>query len=366
MTEQLSQGDSLLKLEKSVSQYVQVSNVIALNSATSALHILLKACGIKKGDWVLVPTISFVATANAVRMCDAEVKFVDVDLETGMPNIEHYEQAYRECVSEGYKVRALISVHLQGHSSEMKEIHKTFRERVQYIFEDASHAYGSTYQGAQVGCCEYSDGLVFSLHPVKIITSGEGGLICTKDANLAQKCRNLMSHGIVRDKRYFKKNEYSLCNYEMQDLGWNYRMPTFNAALAVSQMGRINRIISARRMNTEEYEKNLKNEPFKILNFENYNYSSNHLTIVRLPKLVESRKVYEPCHRKMIQEKGIGIQLHYAPIHTQPYYIDRYGITDKLLNSNIYAASHISIPNYVGLKKRDIKRVTESMIDIYK
>ena len=243
-SEFITQGPTVKIFEKLFAEKINVDYVTAVNSATSGLHLACLALGLGKGDLLWTSPITFVASANCGLYCDAEVDFVDIELSTGLICIEALKEKLEIAEKKGKLPKVLIPVHLGGASCDMKSIWELSKKYGFSIIEDASHCVGSKYYDEFVGNCKYSDLCVFSLHPVKIITSGEGGLITTKDKKLDKHLKMIRSHGITKDRDFFKIKNQPPWAYEQQELGFNYRMSDIHAALGISQLSRIDEIIN--------------------------------------------------------------------------------------------------------------------------
>ena len=352
----ITQGPVVSLFEKEIANKIRVENVIAVNSATSALHIACLALGLQEGDWLWTSPITFVASANCGLYCKANVDFVDINPLTGLMSVEALKIKLKKAEIEGKLPKVLVPVHLAGASCEMKEINALAKKYKFSIIEDASHAIGGKYNFKPVGSCEYSDICVFSLHPVKIITTGEGGLATTNNKTLAQKMFDLRSHGITKDVNRFKRKSPGPWAYEQQSLGFNYRMTDFQAALGISQLKRLKKIVSERNKQYIIYDDLLSDLPVHLLKIMENVLSSVHLGIIRLEDCSAKShiKVF-----KFLRDAGIGVQLHYSPVHLQPYFRE-IGFNDgDFPESEAYAKSSFSLPLYPGLKNDEIKYVVK-------
>jgi len=352
----ITQGPVVSLFEKEIANKIRVENVIAVNSATSALHIACLALGLQEGDWLWTSPITFVASANCGLYCKAYIDFVDINPLTGLMSIEALKIKLQKAEIQGKLPKVLVPVHLAGASCDMKAINDLAKKYKFSVIEDASHAIGGKYNNKPVGSCEYSDICVFSLHPVKIITTGEGGLATTNNKILAEKMFDLRSHGITRDKNRFKRQSPGPWAYEQQSLGFNYRMTDFQAALGISQLKRLKKIVSERNKQYIIYDDLLADLPVNLLKIMENVLSSVHLGIIRLEdSSVKSHiKVF-----KYLRDAGIGVQLHYSPVHLQPYFRDK-GFNDgDFPESEAYAKSSFSLPLYPGLKNHEIKYVVK-------
>lgn len=314
----LTQGPQVPAFEASLTQHTGANYAVAVNSATSALHIACMALGLGEGDRLWTTPITFVASANCGLYCGAEVDFVDIDAHTYNMCPVKLASKLKQARAEGTLPKILIPVHLCGQPCDMKEIHALSLEYGFSIIEDASHAIGGEYHNAPIGNCEYSDITVFSFHPVKIVTTAEGGAALTNNKALADKMELYRSHGITRDADKMEGESHGGWYYQQIDLGYNYRMTELQAALGVSQMTRLNEFVSARHRLAQRYNELLTKLPIVLPYQLKDTYSGLHLYVIRL-KLdaisLSHKQVFEA-----LRENGIGVNLHYIPVHTQPYY----------------------------------------------
>ena len=357
----LTQGPVVPLFERGISEKVGSDHAIAVNSATSALHISCLALGLGPGDWVWTSPITFVASANCARYCGANVDFVDIDPSTGLISVSALEQKFKRAELEGVLPKILIPVHLCGTSCAMKQISSMARRYGCSVLEDASHAVGARYQGEFVGSCSYSEISVFSFHPVKIITSGEGGMATTNNPQLAQRMADLRSHGITKDQSRFELTSAGPWSYEQQDLGFNYRMTDLQAALGLSQLQRLDQIVVERQRLHAVYEKLLANLPVRLLSIPPDTSSSLHLAVIRLTHS-------SPDHHRYVFEGlrslGIGVQMHYSPVHLQPYY-QRLGFKrGDFPEAEAYGLNAISLPLYPGLQESEQLRVVRALSQV--
>jgi UDP-4-amino-4,6-dideoxy-N-acetyl-beta-L-altrosamine transaminase len=343
----LTQGPAVPAFEQEISNYCNVQHAIAVNSATSALHIACLALGVTSGDVVWTTPITFVASANCALYCGAEVDFVDIDPITYNLSVVRLEEKLLEAEINGKLPKVVIPVHFAGQSCDMAGIFTLSRQYGFKIIEDASHAIGGRYNDEPIGNCRYSDITVFSFHPVKIITTGEGGMAVTNDENIAKKMGLLRSHGITRDNEMMTHKPDGPWYYQQIDLGFNYRMTDLQAALGLSQMDRLNEFVAKRHTIAKRYNEKLANLPLQTPYQHSNNYSGFHLYVIRL-KLrninKEHLRVFED-----LQEKNIGVNLHYIPIYHQPYY-ENFGFKSGYCpEAEQYYLEAISLPMYPGL-----------------
>tara|TARA_B100000787_G_C16195161_1_gene300247 strand:- start:815 stop:1993 length:1179 start_codon:yes stop_codon:yes gene_type:complete len=361
----LTQGPMVPEFEKKFADYSGAKYGVATNSATSALHVACMALDLGKGDWLWTSPNSFVASANCGIYCGANVDFVDIDPKTYNISVNALEEKLKKAETEGRLPKIVIPVHYAGQSSEMEKI---FALSIKYgfkIIEDASHAAGAEYKEKKVGCCEYSHIAVFSFHPIKIITTIEGGMALTNDENLAERLKRHKSHGITSDNRFMepRKND-EIWNYQQITLGYNYRMTDVQAALGISQLNRIDSFVSSRRNIAKFYDESLSSTGY-ILPFQNGNTkSSYHLYPIRVN--IEKCKKKQKDIYDYLEEANIFANLHYIPIYRQPFF-EKLGFKEGYCpESEAFHRETISIPVYPDLKKEDQERVisvlTEALI----
>ncbi len=315
----LTQGPQVPLFEKAIKDAVDADYAFAVNSATSALHIACLALGVGKGDVVWTTPITFVASANCALYCGADIDFVDIDAKTYNLSPEFLKSKLQHAKVNNLPLpKVVIPVHLCGQPCEMDKIHVLSLEYGFSIIEDASHAIGGKYKNNPIGNCEYSDITVFSFHPVKIVTTAEGGAATTNNKALASKLELLRSHGVTRDSSIMKNESHGGWYYEQVDLGFNYRMTEMQAALGVSQMSRLHDFVNRRNELAYRYDELLKGLPLVIPYQIDDSYSGRHLYVIRL-KLTDISLTHKQIFNQL-RENGIGVNLHYIPVHTQPYY----------------------------------------------
>ena len=344
----LTQGRVVPEFENAVACYVGAQHAVAVNSATSALHIACLALGVGKGDIVWTSPITFVASANCALYCGASVDFVDIDPKTYNLSVDCLKEKLAQAEKTCTLPKVIIPVHLAGQSCDMVGIHALSQKYGFKIIEDASHAIGGRYKEEPIGNCRYSNISVFSFHPVKIITTGEGGMALTNDPQLAKHMRLLRSHGITTDpKDMHAQPPQQLWNYQQIDLGFNYRMTDIHAALGLSQIVRLNEFISKRHDIAERYDEKLANLPLLTPCQHLDTYSSYHLYIIRL-KLFEINNTHCEVYEEM-RSAGILVNLHYIPVYRQPYYEHLGFKSGYCLQAESYYSEAISIPIYPQL-----------------
>lgn len=360
----LTQGPQVPLFENKINEVTQSKYAVAVNSATSALHIACLALGVGEGDIVWTSPITFVASANCALYCGATVDFVDIDSDTYNLSPIELEKKLQLAEQQNKLPKVVIPVHLAGQSCDMEAIHQLSVKYGFKIIEDAAHAIGGSYQGKPIGNCFYSDITVFSFHPVKIITTAEGGAATTNNKQLAQKMQLLRSHGITRDPELMTEEPHGEWYYQQLELGFNYRMSDLHAALGVSQLNRLEEFIEARRTIAELYNKELSNLPITLPKQLDTASSSWHLYIIRL-KLDKLTKSHQQIFNEL-REAGIGVNLHYIPVHLQPYYQELGFKAGDFPNAEAYYLQAISIPLFAKLPIIEQKKTMTTLIDITK
>ena len=348
----LTQGPQVPKFEKVVSQYCNVKYALATNSATSALHLACLSLGLNNNDWLWTTSITFVASANCGLYCGAKVDFVDVNPATYNLCPEALKKKLIKAKELGKLPKIVIPVHLCGQSCDMKSIYKLSKEYGFKIIEDASHAIGGKYLNEPIGNCKYSDITVFSFHPVKIITTGEGGMALTNNNKLFKHMSLLRSHGITRDPSQMTKQADGDWYYQQIELGYNYRMTDIQAALGVSQLKRLDDYVSRRHELSTRYNELLKDFPLVIPYQHNDGYSAFHLYIIRLKNKNKHKQVFE-----YLRKNGIGVNLHYIPVYHQPYYEAMGFKKGYCLEAENYYNEAISLPMYATLSEAEQDKV---------
>jgi UDP-4-amino-4,6-dideoxy-N-acetyl-beta-L-altrosamine transaminase len=345
----LTQGPMVPRFEQEVAQHVDARYAVAVNSATSALHVACLALGLGPGDWLWTTPITFVSSANCGLYCGARVDFVDIDPRTYNLCPQALERKLIDAEQAGRLPKVVVAVHLCGQPCDMVAIHALGQRYGFDIIEDASHAIGGKYLGEPIGNCRYSDITVFSFHPVKIVTTAEGGMALTNDVELANKMALLRSHGITRDPAQMSHEPEGPWYYQQIDLGFNYRMTELQAALGVSQMARLGDYVARRHALARRYDELLADLPVTTPWQHPNGYSGLHLYVVRLQldKITKThRQVFDG-----LREQGVGVNLHYIPVHTQPYY-QRMGFkVGNYPEAERYYAEAISLPMYAILSE---------------
>lgn len=356
----LTQGPTVPRFEKSIADHCKVPHAVAVCNATAGLHIACLALDVGPGDLVWTCPNTFVASSNCARYCGADVDFVDVDPRTYNMSVTALEQKLQRARAAGRLPKVVIPVHHSGQSCDMAAIAALAAEYGFRIIEDAAHAIGAAYEGEPVGDCRYSDLTVFSFHPVKIITTGEGGTVVTRDDILADKLRRLRSHGITSDRGIMEQRpEDEIWNYQQISLGFNYRMTDIHAALGVSQMKRLNEFVLARRAIAKRYDEAFAQMPVTLPWQHPASNSSYHL----YPLLIDPEvcgKTQKEVYRSL-WDAGIAVNLHYIPVYRQPYY-EHLGFRQGYCpESERYHKQAISLPIFPGLTSDDQEKVISTI-----
>jgi UDP-4-amino-4,6-dideoxy-N-acetyl-beta-L-altrosamine transaminase len=368
----LTTGPTVRKFEVALAERTGAAHAVSCANGTAALHLACLALDLKAGECVIVPAITFSATANAARLCGADVIFADVDPETGLMEAAHLSAALSEAERRGWKPRIVLPVHLAGQCADMAAIAKLARAHGLAIIEDACHAIGTVEchidgSDVPVGACTHSDMTVFSFHPVKTIAAGEGGAVTTQNAALAERLRRLRGHGIVRDEAQFEDRveafEQAVVNpwyYEMVELGLNYRLSDINCALALSQMQKLDRFVLIRRALAALYDASLAR--FAPILERTHRRAGCmpawHLYTVLID--FEAAGITRGQLMRDLEAEGIRTQVHYIPVPRQPYYRKLYGDV-ALPGADAYYRRTLSLPLYVGMTGQDVERVVQSL-----
>jgi UDP-4-amino-4,6-dideoxy-N-acetyl-beta-L-altrosamine transaminase len=347
----LTQGPGVPRFERTVADACGASHAVAVNSATSALHIACLALGLGRGDWLWTSSVTFLASANCALYCGAQVDFVDIDPRTYNLCPRSLELKLAQARTENRLPKVVVAVHLAGQSCDMAAIHALGREYGFHVIEDASHAIGGRYQGLPVGGCRFSDVTVFSFHPVKIITSAEGGMALTNDPQLAERMALFRSHGMTRDPAKMSREPDGPWYYEQVELGFNYRMTDLQAALGLNQAARLGEYVRRRNELANRYDERLRDLPLTTPWRHPDCHSAMHLYVVRVDA-ARRRAVFD-----LLRSRDIGVNVHYIPLHLQPYFQGLGTISGQFPEAERYYAEAISLPMYASLTEDQQDRV---------
>ena len=365
----ITQGSNVSNFENRFKKIVGAKYAVATSSCSAGLHLCMKALDLVKNDVVATSPISFVSTANSVLNEKGKLSFLDVNKDTGQIDIDILKNKLKT-----KKIKVLIPVHLSGAACDVEKIHKICSKKNVHIIEDAAHSFGAKYpDGSMIGSCKYSLCSVFSFHPVKTITTGEGGMITTNSKKMYEKLKILRSHGINKEPKYFKNKKFSQTNskinpwyYEMIDLGMHYRINDIQCALGVSQLKKYKKFVKKRNQIAENYDKFFsENKNFKLFLKEYRSISSNHLYILRINKKFLNKKSRFQIMQEL-KKKGIMTQVHYIPIPMHPYYQKKGYSMKNLENSKKFYNEILSIPIFYNLKKFEQKYIINQILKVFK
>ena len=356
----LTQGPQVPAFEQAVATYCGAQHAVAVNSATSALHIACMALGLGPGDWLWTSPITFVASANCALYCGAQVDFVDIDPRTYNMSAARLAEKLEAAERDGKLPKVVVPVHLAGQPCEMAEIHGLSRRYGFRIIEDASHAIGARYRDQPIGNCRYSDITVFSFHPVKIVTTAEGGMATTNEPELARRIAQLRSHGITREPAQMTREPDGPWYYEQIDLGYNYRMTDLQAALGISQMQRLDDYVARRHEIADFYDRHLARLNLTLPWQHPDGHSAYHLYVVRLESqrngIARHRSVFEA-----LRQRGIGVNLHYIPVPRQPHYTQLGHSMRNLPEAERYYSEAISLPMFPTLTEAQLQQTAAAL-----
>jgi UDP-4-amino-4,6-dideoxy-N-acetyl-beta-L-altrosamine transaminase len=362
----LTQGPKVKEFEDALCKYTGAKYAVAVSSGTAALHLACLAAGTKEGDEAITSPITFMASSNSILYCGGKPVFIDIEPDTGNIDSKKIKNYLNSQPQSKPKPKAIIPVHYAGHPCDMEAIHDIAKENNLVVIEDAAHALGASYKGDKIGSCKYSDMATFSFHPVKSITTGEGGAITTNNKEYYQKLIMLRQHGITKAPKKFL-NPYHLSHnpgswyHEMQLLGFNYRITDFQSALGTSQLKKLNGFIERRREIAGIYDDAFKDNEFFDLPIEkDYAKSSWHLYPIRLKDKYKDKKI---LIFNKLREKGLGVQVHYIPVYLQPYYQNlgyKLGICS---NAEDFYQREISLPLYPAMSEADMNYTKDKVIE---
>ncbi|MDK2125872.1 UDP-4-amino-4,6-dideoxy-N-acetyl-beta-L-altrosamine transaminase [Parachitinimonas caeni] len=355
----LTQGPCIERFEAALTDVTGANHAVAVSNATAALHLACMALDVGPGDLVWTSPNTFVASANCARYCGATVDFVDIEADTGNMDAQLLAQKLADAARHGRLPKVVIPVHFAGQSCDMAAIGELASVYGFKVIEDASHAVGGRYRQDAVGCGRFSDITVFSFHPVKIVTTGEGGAALCKDPQLAARMRRLRSHGISRDPALMQGEYAGGWYYEQLELGFNYRMTDMQAALGVSQLGRLGHFILRRRELAARYRVQLSGRGLSLPEERVDRQSAWHLYPVRLQEAARRRQVYD-----LLRTANVGVNVHYIPVHLQPYYRQLGFRPGDFPVAEGYYQSAISLPLFPGLTDKDQDWVIEALTSI--
>ncbi|MFO6421855.1 UDP-4-amino-4,6-dideoxy-N-acetyl-beta-L-altrosamine transaminase [Motilimonas sp. KMU-193] len=361
-SDNLTQGPLVPAFEQAVAKYCQAKYALACNSATSALHLACLALGVGQGDRVWTSVNSFVASSNCALYCGAQIDFIDIDIATGNLSIAALIKKLKQAATNNTLPKVLIPVHFAGQSCDMQAISNLATEYGFRVIEDASHAIGGQYLSQPIGRCQYSDICIFSFHPVKIITSGEGGMALTNQAALWKKMQLLRSHGITRESAEMREPSHGDWYYQQIELGYNYRMTDIHAALGLRQLNELDTWVAKRHQLAKRYIEAFQGTHIVPLDQTPLNYSAYHLFVVRLAGLSFRSKQHI---FNELRKKNIGVNLHYIPIHLHPYYQQLGFKQGDFPVAEQYYHQALTLPLHPGLNEQQQDYVIERLKRLY-
>lgn len=358
----LTQGPAIEAFECAVAQRCDARYTVAVSNATAALHLACLAAGLGPDDWLWTSPNTFVASANCARYCGAKVDFVDIDPVTWNMDVAHLAAKLAHAEKLNRLPKILVPVAFSGQSCDMAAIRSLADAYGVLIIEDASHAIGATYQGRPVGCGDYADMTVFSFHPVKIITSGEGGMLLTNSAELQQRLCRLRSHGISRDPALMSEPSHGPWYYQQLELGFNYRITDIQAALGLSQLSKLDGFLQRRRQLAARYDLLLQELPLCLPGRQAGVESAWHLYVVRLQlaRIKRSRReVFDA-----LRTAGIGVNVHYIPVHLQPYYRELGFCPGDFPAAEAYYSEALTLPLHAGMLDSEQDQVIAALREV--
>lgn len=358
----LTQGPMIGRFESSVAAYCNVKHAVAASNGTAALHLICMALGIGPGDQVWTSPNTFVASANCARFCGAEVDFVDIDPKTYNLSVTALAIKLEKAAQCGKLPKLVIPVHFAGQSCDMEAIHALSKQYHFRIVEDACHAIGGKYRDYKIGGCQFSDAAVFSFHPVKLITTGEGGMIVTPHDELNSKLRLLLTHGITRDPDLMDGENHGPWYYQQVALGFNYRITDIQSALGFSQMNRLDAYVLRRQELAKHYDEALRPLPLILPYQAVHSYSAYHLYVIRLKLDVIKKSRAEVFNA--LRAANIGVNVHYIPVHTQPYYRQLGFKQGEFPEAEHYYEEAITLPLFPTLTEQQQSHVISQLHQI--
>lgn len=354
----LTQGQTVPEFERALCNYTGAKFATAVNSATSGLHVACLAIGVGPGDIVWTAPNSFVASANCARYCGAKVDFVDIDSNTRNMCVLSLQSKLIKAKIDNCLPKALVVVHFSGLSCDMKAIASLAKDYGVAIIEDAAHALGGEYLGSRVGCCEYSDICVLSFHPVKSITTAEGGAVLTNSETLSKKSILFAKHGVTRDTEQMVGATEGPWFYQQVELGFNYRLSDLHAALGLSQLNKLDKFIADRGKLARRYQSKLATLPLTLPNADSESQSAWHIYMIEL-QTHDRSAIYDA-----LQERGIGVNVHYIPIHYHPYYQNLGFARGDFPNSERFYHSAITLPLFPSMTEQQQDRVIDALHEV--
>jgi UDP-4-amino-4,6-dideoxy-N-acetyl-beta-L-altrosamine transaminase len=355
----LTQGPAIEEFEQAVARYCGVKYAVAVCNGTAALHLAALALGLKPGGRLWTSPVTFVASANCARYCGADVDFVDINPRTCNLDVNQLETKLKQAAQTGHLPKVVVPVHLAGQSCEMEAIGALAREYGFAVMEDAAHAIGGSYQNQPVGSCRWSDLAIFSFHPVKIITTAEGGMIVTHRQDLYEHLLRLRTHGITRDPKWMTEPPHGPWYYQQIELGFNYRITDLQSVLGLSQLRRMDQFVARRRHLARRYEQLLRDLPVELPWQHPDSNSSWHLYLIRL-QLDRLKKSHRQVFEAM-RAAGIGVNLHYIPVHLQPFYQNLGFKKGDFPESEKYYGEALSLPLYYDLTEDQQDQVVAAL-----
>ena len=354
----LTQGQLVPEFERRLSEYADCQYAVSVNSGTSGLHIACLAAGVGAGDTVWTVPNSFVASANCALYCGAKIDFVDIDPQTRNISVSALEHKLELAAQQDLLPKALIVVHFAGLSCDMLAINALTKKYGIVLIEDAAHAFGGSYQSAKIGSCQYSDMAVLSFHPVKSITTAEGGAVLTNSQLLQHKLQLFAKHGVTRDPAFMSEASHGPWYYQQIELGYNYRLSDLHAALGISQLKKLDGFIERRGELAQRYQTELATLPLKLPPIDSNSQSAWHLYMVELIKH-DRKAIYQALH-----DKGIGVNVHYIPIHLQPYYQNLGFSSGDFPHAETFYDNALTIPLYPGMTADEQDKVISALQEV--